>query len=72
MAEVIDRARLVRSGPGNESERLELLREHEQAVRAKVADLNADLKVIHGKVVACEKHVRDGAAGGVWAPTPSH
>ncbi|MCX5109247.1 MerR family transcriptional regulator [Streptomyces sp. NBC_00378] len=65
-------ARLVRSGPGNESERLELLREHEQAVRAKVAGLNADLEVIHSKVVAYEKHVRDGTAAGVWAPTPSH
>ncbi|MFB6874705.1 MerR family transcriptional regulator [Streptomyces sp. NPDC056323] len=64
-------ARFVWLGPGNEAERLELLREHEQAVRAKVADLNADLEVIHGKVVAYEKHVRDGTAGGVWAPTPS-
>ncbi|WP_326770594.1 MerR family transcriptional regulator (plasmid) [Streptomyces sp. NBC_01591] len=64
-------ARLVRSGPGNEAERLALLREHEQAVRAKISDLNADLKVIHGKVVAYERHVRDGTAAGVWSPTPS-
>jgi DNA-binding transcriptional MerR regulator len=64
-------ARLVRSGPGNEAERLALLREHEQAVRAKISDLNADLKVIHSKVVAYEKHVRDGTAAGVWSPTPS-
>ncbi|MFI6729646.1 MerR family transcriptional regulator [Streptomyces sp. R-74717] len=64
-------ARLVRSGPGNEAERLVLLREHEQAVRAKISDLNADLRVIHSKVVAYEKHVCDGTAAGVWAPTPS-
>lgn len=64
-------ARLVRSGPGNEAERLALLRKHEQAVRTKISDLNADLKVIHSKVVAYEKHVRDGTAAGVWSPTPS-
>ncbi|WSQ10201.1 MerR family transcriptional regulator [Streptomyces sp. NBC_01231] len=64
-------ARLVRSGPGNEAERLALLRDHEKAVRAKISDLNADLKVIHSKVVAYEKHVRAGTAAGVWAPTPS-
>ncbi|CAM5259432.1 MerR family transcriptional regulator OS=Streptomyces alboniger OX=132473 GN=CP975_10695 PE=4 SV=1 [Streptomyces alboniger] len=64
-------AQLVRSGPGNEAERLALLRDHEKAVRAKISDLNADLKVIHSKVVAYEKHVRAGTAAGVWAPTPS-
>src|SRR4051812_23527501 len=64
-------AQLVRSGPGNEAARLALLRDHEKAVRAKISDLNADLKVIHSKVVAYEKHVRAGTAAGVWAPTPS-
>ncbi|MGI5346889.1 MerR family transcriptional regulator [Streptomyces sp. CA-250714] len=64
-------ARLVRSGPGNEADRLALLREHEQAVRAKISELNADLEVIHNKVLAYEQHVRDGTAAGVWSPTPS-
>ncbi|WP_431043931.1 MerR family transcriptional regulator [Streptomyces sp. P1-3] len=63
-------ARLVRSGPGNEAERLALLREHEQAVRARISDLNASLEIISGKVAAYEKHVRDGTAAGVWSPTP--
>ncbi|MFJ8738720.1 MerR family transcriptional regulator [Embleya sp. NPDC127516] len=63
-------AALVRSGPGNEPQRLALLREHEETVRARVADLNASLDVIHGKVVAYEGHVRAGTAAGVWAPTP--
>ncbi|GAA2813541.1 MerR family transcriptional regulator [Saccharopolyspora taberi] len=64
-------ARLVRSGPGNEPERLALLREHERAVRAKIADLEADLEIIRSKVVVYEEHVREGTAAGVWSPTPS-
>ncbi|MEV0442802.1 MerR family transcriptional regulator [Streptomyces spectabilis] len=63
-------ARLVRSGPGNEPERLALLQEHERAVRAKMAELGASLEIIHGKVVAYERHVREGTAAGVWAPGP--
>ncbi|GAB4585770.1 MerR family transcriptional regulator [Nocardia sp. IFM 10818] len=63
-------AGLVRSGPGNEPERLALLEEHERAVRAKIADLTANLEIIHGKVVAYRQHVRDGTAVGVWSPEP--
>ncbi|QDQ10525.1 MerR family transcriptional regulator [Streptomyces spectabilis] len=63
-------ARLVRSGPGNEPERLALLQEHERAVRARMAELAASLEIIHGKVVAYERHVREGTAAGVWAPGP--
>ncbi|MFG3118099.1 MerR family transcriptional regulator [Streptomyces sp. NPDC048197] len=62
-------ADLVRSGPGNEPDRLALLREHERAVEAKMADLHACLDVIHAKVVTYEQHVRNGTAAGVWAPT---
>ncbi|MFD8547187.1 MerR family transcriptional regulator [Streptomyces sp. NPDC059649] len=63
-------ADLVRSGPGNEVDRLALLREHERNVEAKMADLQACLDVIHTKVVTYEQHLRDGTAVGVWAPTP--
>ncbi|WP_051852407.1 MerR family transcriptional regulator [Streptomyces aureocirculatus] len=61
-------ARLVRSGPGNEPDRLALLRAHERAVRERVAELQQSLEIIHGKVTAYEKHVREGTAAGVWAP----
>ncbi|WP_158883703.1 MerR family transcriptional regulator [Amycolatopsis anabasis] len=71
IATIKEFARLVRSGPGNESERLELLREHERAVRAKIAELNASLEVIHTKVVTYEKHLREGTAAGLWAPKVS-
>ncbi|WP_171169219.1 MerR family transcriptional regulator [Streptomyces sp. I05A-00742] len=64
-------ADLVRSGPGNEDERLALLREHEREVRARIAALQADLEIIHGKVVTYEEHVRAGTAAGLWSPVPS-
>jgi DNA-binding transcriptional MerR regulator len=63
-------ARLVRSGPGNERERLALLEEHEQAVRDKIDELRASLEVIHGKVVTYRQHVEAGTAAGLWSPTP--
>ncbi|QES42636.1 MerR family transcriptional regulator [Streptomyces venezuelae] len=63
-------AALVRSGPGNEEERLALLQEHERDVRAKIDDLNACLEVIHGKVTIYEQHLRDGTAAGLWSPRP--
>lgn len=71
-------AALVRSGPGNEQDRLALLQEHERNVRAKIDDLSSCLDVIHNKVVIYEQHVREGTAAGVWAPgnpldaAPSH
>lgn len=64
-------ARLVRSGPGNEAERLALLEEHERTVRDRIADLTASLEIIHGKVVIYRKHVKEGTATGLWSPMPS-
>ncbi|MFI0737258.1 MerR family transcriptional regulator [Streptomyces sp. NPDC021100] len=63
-------AELVRSGPGNEALRLELLREHERAVRARIAALGADLEIIRRKVAVYERHVSEGTAAGLWAPLP--
>ncbi|MGI5155122.1 MerR family transcriptional regulator [Microbispora sp. CA-102843] len=64
-------AELVRSGPGNEHERLALLEEHERTVRARITELDASLAVIHDKVVTYRRHLRDGTAAGLWSPTPS-
>ena len=58
-------------GPGNEPDRLALLREHEEHVRAKMDELGACLEVVHTKVVIYEQHVREGTAAGVWAPAAS-
>ena len=63
-------AALVREGPGNEPERLALLRAHEADVRERITDLTGDLAVIQAKVAAYQQHVNDGTAAGVWAPTP--
>ncbi|WP_433187955.1 MerR family transcriptional regulator [Actinoallomurus sp. CA-150999] len=63
-------AELVRSGPGNEPERLALLEEHERTVHAKIAGLTASLEVIHDKVMVYRRHVDDGTAAGLWSPTP--
>lgn len=60
---------LVREGPGNEQQRLAILREHERHVREKIAALRDDLEVIHAKVATYERHVRDGTASGVWDPS---
>ncbi|MFJ2771566.1 MerR family transcriptional regulator [Streptomyces sp. NPDC087300] len=64
-------AALVRSGPGNEEDRLALLQEHERSVRARIDDLSACLDVIHNKVVIYEQHVQEGTAAGVWSPRES-
>ncbi|GAA4635380.1 MerR family transcriptional regulator [Actinoallomurus vinaceus] len=63
-------AELVRSGPGNERERLALLEEHERTVRAKIAELAESLEVIHGKVTVYRRHVDNDTAAGLWSPTP--
>ncbi|MGW0252058.1 MerR family transcriptional regulator [Nocardia goodfellowii] len=63
-------AELVRSGPGNERERLALLADHEKTVQDKITELTASLEIIHNKVVAYRKHVEAGTAAGLWSPTP--
>jgi len=61
-------AALVGAGPGNEAERLKLLKMHEADVRAKIAELESCLDVVHHKVVAYERHVEEGTARGLWSP----
>jgi DNA-binding transcriptional MerR regulator len=59
-------AELVRGGPGNEAERLELLRDHQCRVRRQLAELNDCLALIAGKVAVYEEHVAAGTATGPW------
>jgi DNA-binding transcriptional MerR regulator len=68
LAEIRRFAALVRQGTGNEAERLELLRRHEDRVRARMAALADALDVISGKVETYAEHVARGTAAGVWAP----
>ena len=61
-------ATLVRAGPGNEHDRLDLLETHERTVHARIEELQDCLDVIHSKVTTYHQHLVEGIAAGVWAP----
>lgn len=70
IATIREFAALVRSGPGNEKERLSLLQQHEVLIRSRISAMQDNLAVIHGKVSAYERHVREGTVVGVWEHGP--
>ena len=59
-------AELVREGPGNEEERLELLREQQRQVEHQLAELQECLRIINRKVGVYEQHLADGTARDLW------
>jgi DNA-binding transcriptional MerR regulator len=59
-------ADLVRNGPGNEAERLELLRAHQWRVERQLAQLHDCLDLIAGKVATYQQHVNAGTAADLW------
>ncbi len=63
-------ADLVRQGPGNEKDRLGLLRAHQERVTAQIAELTQCLDMINYKVRVYEDHLAQGAADRLWS-TPS-
>jgi DNA-binding transcriptional MerR regulator len=60
LAEIRRFAELVREGPGNEPERLELLREQQRRVENQLAELEDCLQIITRKVGVYEQHLADG------------
>ncbi|MER7844990.1 MerR family transcriptional regulator [Kitasatospora sp. NPDC096077] len=60
---------LVRAGTGNERERLELLRRHQDDVAAQIRDLQVTLEVMREKVRVYEEHVARGEADRLWNPS---
>lgn len=60
---------LARKGPGNEHERLELLRAHEHQVEAQIRELEQTLAVMRVKVRIYEDHLARGEADGLWNPS---
>jgi DNA-binding transcriptional MerR regulator len=52
-------AELVRAGDGNELERLELLREHQTAVRARLAEVRRHLAFIDRKISIYEETLNE-------------
>ncbi|MEU6662041.1 MerR family transcriptional regulator [Streptomyces sp. NPDC046821] len=62
-------AELVRHGPGNEAERLQLLEAHRQRVDAQIQALEECRSVITWKVGVYADHLARGKADGLWDPT---
>jgi DNA-binding transcriptional MerR regulator len=70
LPEIRHYAELVLDGPGNESERLEILRRHEAKVQQQLADLQDALNIIHWKVEIYARHLTDGTADQLWRNGP--
>lgn len=66
LATLAQLASLVRSGPGNETERLELLRAHRARIEAQLVDLHACLALVDRKTAAYEAHLTAGGSGDPW------
>ena len=66
LAQIRRFAELMREGPGNEEQRLELLREHQRRVEEQLAELDECLRIISRKVGVYEQHVADGTARDVY------
>ncbi|MFD7033139.1 MerR family transcriptional regulator [Streptomyces sp. NPDC059917] len=62
---------LARQGPGNEHQRLQLLRRHEAHVEAQMRELQGTLDVMRYKVRVYEEHLARGEADRLWNPSPS-
>lgn len=74
LAKIRRLAELVREGPGNEQDRLDLLREQQRCVEQQLADLGECLRVITRKVGVYERHLAGGAGRDPWlaeVTTPS-
>ena len=69
LAQIRRYADLVREGPGNEQQRLELLREQQRRVESQLAELQECLRVINRKVGVYEQHLANGAAPDLWTVT---
>jgi DNA-binding transcriptional MerR regulator len=72
LATIARLARLVREGTGNETERLELLRAHQDHIGRQLAQLHDCLTLIDTKVAAYEQHLAAGAAGDPWQAPARH
>jgi len=69
LAQVRRYACLVREGPGNEQERLDLLREQQARVENQLTELQECLRIITRKAGIYEQHLADGSAQDLWNVT---
>jgi len=63
-------AELVSHGPGNEKDRLTLLRQHRQHVTSRIGQLTECLDLISYKVRVYEDHLAQGTASQLWTASP--
>ncbi|TDW18896.1 MerR family transcriptional regulator [Kribbella kalugense] len=63
---------LVRQGPGNEQDRLALLRSHQDHVTSQIQELTDCLSVITHKVTIYEQHLDAGTADCLWVTPPAN
>jgi DNA-binding transcriptional MerR regulator len=63
-------AELVREGPGNEPQRLELLRGQQRHIEHQLAELQECLRTITRKVGTYEQHLAGGTAERLYTPRP--
>jgi DNA-binding transcriptional MerR regulator len=66
LAKIRRYAELVREGPGNERQRLELLQEQRRHIEHQLDELEESLRIITRKVGLYEQHLADGTASGLW------
>ncbi len=60
---------LVRQGPGNEEDRLALLRQHREHVTTQIGELTKCLDLISYKVRVYEERLAQGTADRLWSPS---
>ena len=68
LAKIHRYAELVRQGPGNEQQRLELLREQQRHIENQLAELQECLRTITRKVSTYEHRLADGTATHLYTP----
>jgi DNA-binding transcriptional MerR regulator len=68
LAQIRRYANLVREGPGNEQQRLELLREQQARVERQLAELKECQRIITRKVNTYEQHLTE-VGEDLWTPT---
>jgi DNA-binding transcriptional MerR regulator len=66
VAEIRRYAQLVAAGPGNEKDRLALMREHQRRVEDQMAQLRVSRDAITTKVAIYEDAVSSGTASNLW------
>ncbi|WP_043472746.1 MerR family transcriptional regulator [Kitasatospora sp. MBT66] len=69
LAEIRQYIELAGQGPGNEHQRLDLLRRHQDRVEAQVRELRDTLEVMRAKVRIYEDHLARGEADRLWNPS---